>query len=242
MVDFEEYIRQGEPSRAERAQAWRTAIGLQDVDGLKPSAYLIDTARRDIEGDITIDEAQKLIKSYYQSKSYQSKSIRTPEDDEAHEADTASANIRKILIEKTFAFTPVGLASIHRRIFEGIYKFAGKFRDYNITKKEWVLRGDTVLYVSASDVRRAVEYELEQEKSFDYSGISKENLANYGRCILLEKATPGLRQSLPYCIYAPSDSMWTIAFLPVTHGISVMLLSGLTIRISRKASHAIRNF
>ena len=188
ITDFEEYIRQGEPSRAERAQAWRTAIGLQDVDGLKPSAYLIDTARRDIEGDITIDEAQKLIKSYYQSKS-----IRTPEDDEAHEADTASANIRKILIEKTFAFTPVGLASIHRRIFEGIYKFAGKFRDYNITKKEWVLRGDTVLYVSASDVRRAVEYELEQEKSFDYSGISKENLA-----IHLADFTAGLWQIHPF--------------------------------------------
>ena len=188
MTDFEEYIRQGEPLRAERAQAWRTAIGLQDVDGLKPSAYLIDTARRDIEGDITIDEAQTLIKTYYQSKS-----IRTPEDDKAHEADTASANIRKILTERAFAFTPVGLASVHRRIFEGIFKFAGRFRDYNITKKEWVLRGDTVLYVSASDVLRAVEYELEQEKAFDYSGISRDNLAKH-----LADFTAGLWQVHPF--------------------------------------------
>ena len=116
----------------------------QAVDGLKPSDYLIETARKDIEGEITFNEAKQLIRSYYQSKA-----SRTPEDSETYEADTASTHIRQLLTEKTFAFTLVGLTSIHRRIFEGIFKFAGQIRDYNITKKEWVLRGDTVLYVSA---------------------------------------------------------------------------------------------
>lgn len=130
MINFDEYIRQGEPQQREKGYAWQTAIGLQAVDGLKPSDYLIETARKDIEGEITIDEAEQLIKSYYQSKE-----ARTPEDDEMHEADTASTNIRRLLTEKTFAFTLVGLTSIHRRIFDGVFKFAGQIRDYNITKK-----------------------------------------------------------------------------------------------------------
>lgn len=130
MTDFDEYIRQGDPDRREKGAAWQVAIGLQAVDGLKPSAYLIETARKDIEGEITIDEAEQLIKSYYQSKT-----LRTPEDEQSHEADKASLNIRRILSENTFAFSLVGLTSIHRRIFDGIYKFAGRIRDYNITKK-----------------------------------------------------------------------------------------------------------
>ena len=173
-MNLDEYIRQGDPQKREKGYAWETAIGLQAVDGLKPSDYLIETARKDIEGDITIDEAEQLIKSYYQSKE-----ARTPEIAETHEADTASINIRRLLTEKTFAFTLVGLTSIHRRIFDGIFKFAGQIRDYNITKKEWVLRGDTVLYVSATDIRKAVEYDLEQERQFDYSKVDRNGLVNH---------------------------------------------------------------
>jgi len=174
MINFDEYIRQSEPQKREKGYAWQTAIGLQAVDGLKPSDYLIETALKDIEGEITIDEAEQLIKSYYQSKG-----ARTPEDAEMHEADTASTNIRRILTEKTFAFTLVGLTSVHRRIFDGVFKFAGQIRDYNITKKEWVLRGDTVLYVSAPDIRKAIEYDLEQERQFDYSKVNRTGLVNH---------------------------------------------------------------
>lgn len=174
MVDFDEYIRQSEPQKREKSYAWQTAIGLQAVDGLKPSDYLIETARKDIEGEISIDEAEQLIKSYYQSKE-----ARTPIDAEMYEADTASTNIRRLLTEKSFAFTFVGLTSIHRRIFDGVFKFAGQIRDYNITKKEWVLRGDTVLYVSAPDIRKAVEYDLEQERLFDYSKVDRHGLVKH---------------------------------------------------------------
>lgn len=166
MINFDEYIQQGEPQKREKGYAWQTAIGLQAVDGLKPSKYLIETARKHIEGDITIDEVQQLIKSYYDSKD-----IRTEKDNETEEADKVSANITKLLNERSFAFTVAGLTAIHRRIFDGVFKFAGQIRDYNITKKEWVLRGDTVFYVSALDIRRAIEYDLEQEKTFDYTGL-----------------------------------------------------------------------
>ena len=159
MSEFDEYIQQDEPQKREKGYAWQTAIGLQAVDGLKPSEYLIETARKHIEGDITIDEVQQLIKSYYDSKD-----IRTKKDNVTEEADKVSANITKLLNERSFAFTVAGLTAIHRRIFDGVFKFAGQIRDYNITKKEWVLRGDTVLYVSAPDIRRAIEYDLEQEK------------------------------------------------------------------------------
>lgn len=188
MIDFDEYIRQGEPQRREKGYAWQTAIGLQAVDGLKPSDYLIETARKDIEGKITIDEAEQLIKGYYQSKE-----ARTPEDAEMREADMASTNIRRLLTEKTFAFTLVGLTSIHRRIFEGVFKFAGQIRDYNITKKEWVLRGDTVLYVSAPDIRKAIEYDLEQERQFDYSQVDRNGLVSH-----IAKFVSGLWQIHPF--------------------------------------------
>lgn len=185
---FDEYIHQSEPQKREKGYAWQTAIGLQAVDGLTPSDYLLDAARKEIEGELTIDEVEQLIKSYYQSKE-----MRTPEDDEKQEADKASTNIRQILTEQTFAFSLVGLTSIHRRIFTGIYKFAGQIRDYNITKKEWVLRGDTVLYVPATDIRKSIEYDLEQELQFDYSKIDNNGLISH-----ISKFVSGLWQIHPF--------------------------------------------
>ncbi len=188
MVNFDEYIRQAESSKREKGYAWQTAIGLQAVDGLKPSEYLIETARKHIEGDITIDEVQQLIKSYYDSKD-----IRTEKDNKTEEADKVSANITKLLNERSFAFTVAGLTAIHRRIFNGVFKFAGQIRDYNITKKEWVLRGDTVLYVSAPDIRRAIEYDLEQEKAFDYTGLDINQKVSH-----ITKFVSGLWQIHPF--------------------------------------------
>ena len=170
-LNFEEYIRQGEPDKKEKASIWRTAIGLQAVDGLKTSDYLKETACKHIEGKIDIDEARKLIRSYYESKSN-----REPDDDEKQEADEVSANITKILSADTLNFSAQGLVSLHRRIFEKVFKHAGKIRTYNITKKEWVLNGDTVRYLNWEDLNRALEFDIEQEKSFSYKGVSSDEL------------------------------------------------------------------
>ena len=164
---FDEYLRQGEPSQKERAENWKTAIGLQAVDGLQPSAYLIDVAKRNIEGEITLDETRKLIDSYYQSKT-----VRTPKDEDEEEADKVSANIAKILASKTFAFNTNGYVSLHRRIFEGVFKHAGEIRQYDISKKEWVLEGDSVNYLNWEDLRRALDWDIEQEKNFQYKGLT----------------------------------------------------------------------
>ena len=170
-TDFDEYIKQGEPDKKEKASIWRTAIGLQAVDGLKTSDYLKETACKHIEGKIDIDEARKLIQSYYQSKSH-----REPDDDEKQEADKVSANITKILSADTLNFSTQGLISLHRRIFEKVFKYAGKIRTYNITKKEWVLKGDTVRYLNWEDLNRALDFDIEQEKNFSYKGLSSDEL------------------------------------------------------------------
>lgn len=169
-MDFEEYIRQSEPGRKERAQIWKTAIGLQAVDGLKTSDYLYETACKNIEGDISIKEAQSLIDSYYVSKSKRNES----DSDRTEEADKVSGRIAEILSEKTFSLTPAQYTSIHRRLFSGIFKFAGQIRTWNITKKEWVLNGETVLYASADMIRETLDYDLSQEKSFSYDSLSME--------------------------------------------------------------------
>ena len=170
-LDFDEYIRQGEPDKKEKAYIWQTAIGLQAVDGLSTSDYLQEAAKRNIEGEITVDEVGRLIKNYYQSKTQ-----RNPDDDEKEEADRAAANISKILSVRTLDFSSSGYISLHRRIFEGVFKHAGKIRNYNITKKEWVLNGDTVNYLNSEDLRRALDYDVEQERQFSYKGLSADEM------------------------------------------------------------------
>ena len=172
---LDEYIRQGELQKQERGRAWQTAIGLQDVDGLKTSSYLLETARKHIEGDITISEAKQLIDSYYKSQS-ERKGI---ENERTEEADKVSARITELLQEQTFNFSPAQLTSIHRRLFEGIYKFAGRIRDYNITKQEWVLRGETVYYASADTIRETLEYDMGQERNYSYEGKSIDEVISH---------------------------------------------------------------
>ena len=164
--NFDEYIRQSEPSKKEKGKAWATAIGLQQVDGLEPSAYLYETARRNIEGEISIDEANRLVNNYYETRSDLNGEERT------EEADKVSARIARILSEKSFRFSPSYLIAIHKELFDGIYRFSGVLRDYDITKKEWVLRGDTVLYGAAFELRSALDYDFEQERRFSYKDLT----------------------------------------------------------------------
>ena len=165
--EFEKYLKTPEPSVRERADHWRTAIGLQAVDQLSVSDFLKQTAQQHIEGQITIDEAEKRLKAYYKAKE-----MRMPDDDDKEEADIVSINIQKLLSEQSFTFSVAGFAAIHRQIFKGVFKHAGQFRDYDFTKKEWVLNGDTVLYGRWSELQRTLAYDLEQEKLFDYTNLA----------------------------------------------------------------------
>ena len=167
--ELEEYIKQGEPDRAEKSEAWQTAIGLQAVDGLKTSEYLLDTAKDHIEGKITIDEVQKRIHSYYERRT-----TRTETENETKEADIVSARITKLLGEKAFQFSPAEWITIHRRLFEGVFDHAGQIRQYNISKKEWILNGETVIYADFNSIKDTLDYDFATEKQFFYEGLSVE--------------------------------------------------------------------
>ena len=171
---FKEYLRESEPDKAGKGYAWSTAIGLQAVDGLKTSKYLIDTAIQNIEGKITMKEAQSLIDSYYEERP-----VHLSDEERTEEADKVSSRIAEILSENAFSFSPNEYISIHRKLFQGIYKHAGKIRDYNITKKEWVLDGATVMYGSASELRATLEYDFSQEKDFSYKGLSIDEIIHH---------------------------------------------------------------
>ena len=173
MDTFEEYIRQGEPNKAEKAKVWKIAIGLQQVDGLKPSDYLITTAKQNIEGNISIIEVKQRIDSYYKQHPVKNTENRT------EEADKVSARIAEILSEQTFTFSPAEYLSIHHRLFQGIYSHAGKMPDYNITKQEWVLNSETVLYASALSLKATIEYDFEQEKKFSFKGLSQQEIIEH---------------------------------------------------------------
>lgn len=171
---FKEYLRESEPDKAGKGYAWSTAIGLQAVDGLKTSKYLIDTAIQNIEGKITMKEAQGLIDSYYEERP-----VHLSDGERTEEADKVSSRIAEILSENAFSFSPNEYISIHRKLFQGIYKHAGKIRDYNITKKEWGLDGATVMYGSASELRATFEYDFSQEKDFSYKGLSIDEIIHH---------------------------------------------------------------
>ena len=170
---FQKYLKESEPDKLTRGYAWSTAIGLQAVDGLRPSEYLINTAVQNIEGEITLQEAKYLIDNYYQNRPARSDEERT------EEADKVSARIAEILSETAFSFMPNEYMAIHRRLFQGIYSHAGKIRDYNITKKEWVLDGATVLYGSASELKATLEYDFAQERNFSYRGLSMDEIIHH---------------------------------------------------------------
>ena len=185
--EFEQYLRAIEPGPKERAELWQTAIGLQKVDGLEVSDYLVETAKRHIEGEVDIDGVDRLIKTYYQSEAAREIS------EDVKEADEVSKNIVRELSTDAFVFSVAGLAGIHRRIFKGAMKHAGEFRRYDISKKEWVLDGASVLYGPNEDLVRTIEYDLEQERQFCYKGLLQEQIIEH-----LARFISGLWQIHPF--------------------------------------------
>jgi fido (protein-threonine AMPylation protein) len=149
-----------------RSYNWKTAIGLQKVDNLVPSRYLLDLANRNINGEISLSEVRDKIRDYYENK--------PPAEDAPErqkEADFVSQRISEILSERAFTLSPIELLSIHKHMFEDIYEFAGKVRTYNISKKEYILSGETVEYGDYTNLKEMIEHDIDKEKCFDYSAL-----------------------------------------------------------------------
>ena len=152
-----------------------TGIGLQDVDGLKNSTYFLSQADRYIKGEISLDELDKIINSYYENK--------PGEDERTEEADIVSNRIAQIISDDSFTFTVGQLVSIHKRLFEGVFAHAGKLRDYNFIKREWVLDGRSVIYGDYHELKDTLEYDFESERNFKYVDLTEDkiiaHLANF---------------------------------------------------------------
>lgn len=189
-LELSEYIKEGEPNKVEKTKTWETAIGLQDVDGLKPSKYLIDTAKEHIEGKINIDEVEKRIDKYYKVLDNRKKD----ESENSEEADKVAVRITEILSDNSFNFNPTELIGIHQKLFKGIYKEAGKIRDYNFTKKEWILNNDTVIYASYQTIMETLKYDFEQEKNFSYKDLSFDEAIKH-----ICRFTSNIWQVHPFC-------------------------------------------
>ena len=189
-LELSKYIKQGEPSRVEKTKTWETAIGLQDVDGLKPSEYLIENVKEHIEGNIDLKEVENRINKYYKVLDDRKKE----ENENSEEADKVAIRIAEILSEQSFNFNPTELVNIHKRLFYGVYKHAGKIRDYNFIKEEWILNGDTVIYAPFETIMPALKYDFEQEKTFSYKDLSLEESIKH-----LCRFTSNIWQIHPFC-------------------------------------------
>lgn len=173
LFDFDQYYEAVEPGRRERAYAWATAIGLQDVDGLKPSEYLIETAKRHIEGEITQEDARRLVDAYYEIKGDHD----IPRDSE--EADKVAARMIAIINMPAFTFSPTYYLALHAKIFEDVFPHAGKIRDVELVKREWVLNGDSVQYGAATLIESELEKAFDREAQFKYRGLSDDAFAEH---------------------------------------------------------------
>lgn len=167
--DLNAYIRLGEPKLKKKAAAWQTAIGLQAVDGLTTSEYLLETAKENIEGKITIKEANAQISNYYEDRC-----DRYVIEAGTKEADIVAGRIASLLAEKIFSFTPAFWMSVHRYLFKDVFMHAGKIRNYNIYKNEWVLNGKSVFYASYDSIPMTMEYDFKTEATFSYKNLSKD--------------------------------------------------------------------
>lgn len=157
-----------------KQEYWDTAIGLNRVDNLEPSSYLIDLSLKNIKGELKYHEVENLLKTYYETQDSKDEQIQNEK-----ECDLVSVRIAQLLEDKSFGLSPITLKNIHQYLFKDIYDFAGNYRQYNITKKEPILNGDTVKYVNYQEIESYLEYDFKQEKDFDYSKLSQEELINH---------------------------------------------------------------
>ncbi|MDR1085353.1 MAG: Fic family protein [Deltaproteobacteria bacterium] len=188
MIDDTNYTEQTEPDYQVRSYNWKTAIGLQQVDGIRPSDYLVEIANKNIEGQISLDEAEQRLAEYYEHKPAGSK-----DENRSREADIVSLHIAKILASWTFKLSPLEIFSIHRQLFQGVFDHAGKIRDCNLSKREWVLGGASVVYDDFRTARASLDYDFDQEKEFDYSMLDDRQAAEH-----IAKFISGLWQIHPF--------------------------------------------
>ena len=146
---------------------WDMAIGLQEVDNLKPSKYLEQIKEKNVLGELTIEEVEKSLKEYYVEKSKQN-NINHNE----LECDFVSMRIVELLEQADFELSVDYLKSIHKYLFQDVYEFAGEFRKIDFSKHEKILNNDSVAYGDSKTLTKSLEYDISLEKGKNYKEMS----------------------------------------------------------------------
>ena len=185
----ENYIIESETTDVIKKQAyWNTGIGLNRIDGLEPSKYLLELSKKNIEGELKYDEVENLLKIYYEAKDTNDINIQKEK-----ECDLVSLRIARLLEYKSFGFSPITLKNIHKYLFKDIYDFAGNYRDYNIIRKEPILNSDSVIYADSNNIEDCFSYDFKEEKEFDYSKLNNDELIKH-----IAKFTSNIWQIYPF--------------------------------------------
>ncbi len=171
---FDRYLHQANPDRGRRAVLWQAAIGLQDVDRLLVSRHLLETARRNVEGTLSLDDCHDIIVKYWQEHPFDE-----PQQAQHREADLVALNIVRALILKQFSFSTSGFIDIHKQLFSGVFDFAGRVRDHDIAKKEWVLDKASVQYCHFENITSDLTTFLSKEKTIDYHRFDTDEMISH---------------------------------------------------------------
>lgn len=155
-------------SPKEKLAYWECAIGLNQVDHLTPSKYLLDLANAHIAGDITTEEIRTNLNNNYRS----AKEINESE----FECDIVSSRIVDLLEMSSFSLSVPTLLGIHKYLFQDIFSFAGEIRGMNITKDEDILDGATITYSNYYDILPRLEYDISTQKKVKFSKLTSDEL------------------------------------------------------------------
>ena len=168
-----DYIEIEIPKNYVKQLQWDMAIGLQEVDNLKPSKYLKKLLQENVTGEKTIYEVEKELKEYYVEKE--------KNNDVNHnefECDLVSTRIVELLQEDNFELSVDYLKYVHKYLFQDVYEFAGEFRKVDFSKHERILNNDSVAYGDHKLLEQSLDYDITLEKNKNYNEMNIVDVIN----------------------------------------------------------------
>ena len=162
-----DYIETETPKNYVKQQEWDMAIGLQEVDNLKPSKYLEKLLQENVTGKKTIYEVEHELKQYYVEKDKKDKTIQ-----DEFECDLVSTRIVQLLEEGNFELSVDYIKYIHEYLFKDVYEFAGEFRKVDFSKHERILNNDSVAYGDHKLLEQSLDYDISLEKKKNYKEMN----------------------------------------------------------------------
>ena len=168
-----EYTEETKPEGYVKQLEWDMAIGLQEVDNLKPSKYLEKLLEENVSGNLTIKQVEEELREYYIEKDKKQELNHNE-----LECDFVSTRIVELLQIDNFELSVDYLKYIHKYLFQDVYEFAGEFRNINFAKHEKILNNDSVAYGDCKALKESLEYDISLEKEKNYKDMNVVEVIN----------------------------------------------------------------